>query len=57
MCDSCEWKESLLWIEDVLGATDGSADGFLESVYSWVEEHEHVTQSQKDKIEEIEDGI
>ena len=59
MCQNCGWSETQVKIQEILdtGKAGSSATSFLESVHEWVEEHEHVTEAQSKKVEEIADRV
>lgn len=58
MCDQCEWSENLSKIEGMLDDTTyRKGHQFLEDVYSWVEDNEHITERQKEVVNQIEESV
>ncbi len=55
MCDKCEWSDTLTEIETALSiqGTPDSQRKFLTSVSEGVREHEHITEAQTRKVNEI----
>jgi len=55
MCDSCDWEDTLEWIDEILGMERAQfAQDTLESIRDWIEENEHCTEGQKTAIGNIE---
>ena len=67
MCNSCDWKEALADIEESLPRLEKlpeAAEDFacsvqekLESMATWIEENEHVTEAQSTAIQNMINGI
>lgn len=58
MCDRCDWEIYLDDIEEMLGDEDYEfAEDTLQGIYEWVEENEHITEKQKDAIDNIRGSI
>lgn len=59
MCDTCDWQETKDKIQDILntGTASESAVAFVEDVDGWIEENEHVTEAQSDRVESIADEV
>lgn len=55
MCDSCNWEGYIHTIEDFLEDNDvrKSTLNYLENVYDWITEHEHITEKQALTINKI----
>ena len=57
MCDECDWAEYLEKIEDMLNDhTYKKSFNFLEGVYDWVEDNQHITDRQKEVVDKIYDN-
>lgn len=56
MCDSCDWEFYLRNMEDIFEERKLSKSdrAYIEGVYEWVEEHEHITDGQKYYVDKIE---
>jgi len=54
MCEMCDWNSVLARIDSLLdtGRFDFAEDT-LQGIYAWVEENEHVTDKQRDAVENI----
>lgn len=54
MCDTCDWKESVATIKELLDSGDYDwASDTLESTLEWVEANQHVTARQKQAVQHI----
>ena len=55
MCNSCDWEDTLEWLEDLLDNEHAQfAEDTLQSIYDWIIDNEHCTESQKTAIGNIE---
>lgn len=54
MCDNCDWEEILELCEKILEVTENP---FVESLAIRIEEKEHVTPKQQEKIQDIYFGL
>ena len=54
MCNDCEWQTFLEQIEEMLNMDEYQfAENTLNGIADWVEENEHITDSQQETIENI----
>ena len=54
MCDSCDYEDYLVKLSDMIENDNYSyALDFLEGVYEWVESHEHITDAQKEGVDNV----
>ena len=55
MCDNCEWEKSIDFIEDELFSEKYNfAEDTIQGIYDWVSENKHITERQKEALENIE---
>lgn len=58
MCDSCDWETVLSAVNEMLDDEDYEfAFDTLGGIVEWIEEHKHVTEKQKDAVQNIRNSI